>query len=349
MVANLGIGWEIAAVVAAGSHHYARIRRLPEGSRFVNRLPSWPIPLYNIVVFARERSQIMSESQIINKSMERDDLATDRARQIVAELHDLIRNLRQRDLQISSWYGKFDLNVAPHPRERMNRGYEYESLDGALDDTNFPWFLYWEIVWITANNDFSGNKRVLDLGGSSSLFSYYLASKGLDVTTVDLQCDLVENANHLSEQMGWKLKNHVMDMRELEFEEPFDHITSICVYEHIPMYARVEINRRIKAILVDGGKFSITFDYRNPSRSARIGSPADVHGQFVEPSGLAMRGNQEFADTGTSYLLHPFYHKKVPWVYKVKSVARGDFGLSELFRTKAENDYTFGALFLENR
>ena len=96
----------------------------------------------------------MAESQIINKSMERDDLATDRAQQIVAELHDLIRDLRKRDLQISSWYGKFDLNVDSHPRERMNRGYEYESLEGALDDANFPWFLYWEIVWLTANNDF---------------------------------------------------------------------------------------------------------------------------------------------------------------------------------------------------
>lgn len=291
----------------------------------------------------------MPEGQIINKTMEPEDLATDRAQQTIAELTDLVRDLRQRDLQISSWYGKFDLNVDGHPREQMNRGYAYESLEDAVDDANFPWFLYWEIVWITANNDFSGDKRVLDLGGSSSLFSYYLASKGLDVTTVELQSELVENANHVSEQMGWKLKNHVMDMRELDFEEPFDHITSICVYEHIPMYARVEINRRIKSLLVDGGKFSITFDYRNPSRSARIGSPADVHEQFVEPSGLETRGNREFADSGTNHLLHPFYHKKVPWAYKIKSVAKGDFGFSELFKTKPENDYTFGALFLENR
>ena len=45
---------------------------------------------------------------------------------------------------------------------------------------------------MTMNAEFSKGQKVLDLGGSSSLFSYYLASKGLDVTTVDLQENLVE-------------------------------------------------------------------------------------------------------------------------------------------------------------
>jgi len=67
------------------------------------------------------------------------------------------------------------------------------------------------------------------LGGSSSLFSYYLASKKLEVTTVDLQKNLVENANQVAQQMGWKLNNFVMDMRNLDFDSQFDHITSICV------------------------------------------------------------------------------------------------------------------------
>ena len=86
-------------------------------------------------------------------------------------------------------------------------------------------------------------------GGSSSLFSFYLASKGFRVTTVDLQRTLVDNANHVAREMGWDLNNCVMDMKQLRFEDRFDHITSICVYEHIPMFDRVEINKKIRELL----------------------------------------------------------------------------------------------------
>ena len=33
---------------------------------------------------------------------------------------------------------------------------------------------------------------------------------------------------------------------------------------------------------MEDGKFSITFDYRNPSKFAQINSPQDVYKQFVQ-------------------------------------------------------------------
>jgi hypothetical protein len=200
---------------------------------------------------------------------------------------------------------------------------------------------------VTINAEFSDGQRVLDLGGSSSLFSYYLASKGLDVTTVDLQKDLVENANIVAQQMGWKLTNHAMNMRSMAFDSQFDHITSICVYEHIPLYERVEINRTISDLLTPEGRFSITFDYKNPSRFAKINTPLDVCAQFVEPSGLRLRENQAFLDTGQCYLLHPFYHPGTSWKSKLQDVRSGHFSPWEILKTKRSNDYTFGALFQE--
>jgi cyclopropane fatty-acyl-phospholipid synthase-like methyltransferase len=167
--------------------------------------------------------------------------------------------------------------------------------------------LYWEIVWLYINNDFHPGETILDLGGSSSLFSYYLVSKGLDVTTVDLQKNLVDNANHVAREMGWKLRNYTKDIKTLNFDEPFDHVTSVCVYEHIPLYDRIAINRQIKDTLREGGSFSITFDYKNPSKEAGIASPADIQEQFIKPSGLALRGNSDFYDNDEKYLLHPFY------------------------------------------
>ncbi len=289
----------------------------------------------------------MQHNNIINKTMELSDLESPESEAVIQELNELITNLRGKGLKISSWYGCFDLTGDPNSEEVINRGYNYEPLRNAVDDINFPWFLYWEIVWVVRHAGFMDHQKVLDLGGSSSLFSFYLASKGLEVTTVDLSQELVDNANHVAKAMGWNLENHMMDMRELSFTEQFHHITSICVYEHIPMYDRIEINRTIKDLLVPGGRFSITFDYRNPSMQARISSPTDVADQFVKPSGLRLRGNDIFLDTGTSYLLHPFYHPAAPWKNKISSIRRGHFNFKEFFKAKTHNDYTFGALFME--
>jgi SAM-dependent methyltransferase len=136
-------------------------------------------------------------------------------------------------------------------------------------------------------------------------------------------------------------------MNNLDFDLQFDHITSICVYEHIPVYDRVEINKSIKKLLMPGGRFSITFDFRNPSRLAMINTPGDVYEQFVRPSGLYLRENQNFVDTGICYLLHPVFHPNTSSIFKLKSVLHGNFMPWEIFKLKSSNDYTFGALFQE--
>lgn len=104
-------------------------------------------------------------NEVINKSMDFDDLPTDEARDVTDELNGLIRKLRAKNLKISSWYGAFDLSGNPESSERINRGYGYKGLNGAADDRNFPWFLYWEIVWVFLNTGFKPGQRVLDLGG----------------------------------------------------------------------------------------------------------------------------------------------------------------------------------------
>ncbi len=285
--------------------------------------------------------------QVINKTMDVEDLSSEQALVIVGELNSLIEKLKAKNLKISSWYGRFDLTGDTNSFEWINRGYGYRSHKGTVDDINFPWFLYWEIIWIVINNEFSPKDKVLDLGGSSSLFSYYLASKGVNVTTIDLSKELVDNATFVGKQMGWDLTNYVMDMREISFDSKFNHITSVCVYEHIPMYDRVTLNKKIKELLVEGGKFSMTFDYRNPSKFAQIGSAQDVYEQFVKPSEMQMRGNKDFIDNGKNYLLHPFYYKRRLWMAKIICIIRRQFSIWEFLRTKNTNDYTFGALFLE--
>lgn len=241
--------------------------------------------------------------------MDRADLERPRAREIRAELDALVLDLRRRGLSPSNWYGGIDYgDIAAF--ERANRGPDYEPLPDAADDERFPWFLYWEIAWLVMHNSFEPGQRLLDLGGSSSLFSCYLASKGVEVVAVDLNPELAARGNELAAAGGWPLRNLVMDMRRLDAAElggPFDHVTSVCVLEHIPLSGRIDVGGQVRSLLADGGSFSITFDYLNPAPTARIDSPEDVSEQFVEPSGLALRGNRDFRDNGLRYLRHPSF------------------------------------------
>jgi Methyltransferase domain len=283
----------------------------------------------------------------INKTMDRRDLERPEAQPIIEELNGLIETLSSKGLAISSWYGGLSLPPRVRRLQALNRGLGYRPLEGASDDERFPWFLYWEIAWILINTPIEPGARVLDMGGSSSLFSFLLAARGAAVTTIDLDPALVDNANRVADAMSWKLENRVLDMRRLDFDEPFQAVTSVCVYEHIPATDRVEVNRRVREVMVPGARFSITFDYGNPSRAARISSPRDIEEQFVKPSGLAVRGNREFEDGGQRDLLNPFYHRRAGLRWKLGPVLRREFAAGEIFRTKRANDYTFGALFLE--
>jgi methyltransferase family protein len=285
---------------------------------------------------------------LLNKTMDRDDLHAPRARAVVQELEQLVREMRDRGLRISSWYGVFELSGDPDSMERVNRGYRYEPLDGAANDHLFPWFLYWEIAWLTINNDFRPGERLLDLGGCSSLFSSYIASKGLEVVSLDLNEELVANGNEVAAATGWRLRNLRVDIRELDLAERFDHVTSVCVFEHVPVSGRIEATTRIRDLLRDGGSFSMTFDYLNPSRLARINAPGDVEDQFVRPSGLRVRGNREFHDNGKRYLLHPFHHPIAAAAgWRDSCIEKGQFAPGQAGEVRDEDEYTFGALFLE--
>jgi hypothetical protein len=288
-------------------------------------------------------------SALINKTMDRADLDAPRAREVCAELDAIVVELRESGLQPSNWYGHLEGYGEMAGWERANRGLRYEALPDAADDERYPWFLYWEIAWLDAHNDFHAGQRLLDLGGSSSLFSCYMAARGLEVVTVDLNEELVANGEALAAETGWSLRNVGMDMRDLD-EAPlggrFDHITSVCVFEHIPLAGRIEVSRRIRRLLEDGGSFSITFDYMNPSPLARIGSPADVEEQFVVPAGLQVRGNREFHDTGQRYLLHPLHHPQAQEEgWDRLSIEQGQFEREERGQRPELGEYTFGALF----
>jgi SAM-dependent methyltransferase len=298
----------------------------------------------------------------INKVMDRADLFTPEARPIVEGLNELIRTLYSRKLYMTSWYGSLPheepkppawprnpIHFAKHavkevlgmnPRPQLsvgwdNRGPSYEPLPGAADDRRIPWYLYWEIVWVLLNGPkIEPGVRVLDGGGTGSLFSCYMASLGAEVHSIDINPDLVAVANAISKGMGWKMTGHTMDMRRLDFpDEYFDHAYSICVFEHLDFDIRQDALREMARCLKPGGRVSLTFDYRSPAVSVhgygfdkrernRLQCEEDIRRSFLSTGLFELVGNQEFYDDGSSYLVHPI---------------------------EGNAPYTFGAIFLRKK
>lgn len=275
----------------------------------------------------------------VNKSMDRNDLFAPEARPTVQAIHQLIRDMYANDVTMTSWYGSLD---KPNTGVGMdNRGPDYQKLPDAVDDERIPWFLYWEIEWIV--RQFKGKLgkgvRVLDAGGTSSLFSFYLASLGCEVHSIDINPTLIKNSNKVAEKMGWSLHAYAMDISRLEFNEGFfDHAFSICVFEHLDFYLKqrafVEFHRTLKP----EGQVGITFDYDNPAPYVfdcmafddryrnQLNNPKRVKEVFLANGLFDLVGNQEFVDNGLRYLSPPVEAQ-----------------------VKHPRDYSFGALVMKRR
>jgi ubiquinone/menaquinone biosynthesis C-methylase UbiE len=292
-------------------------------------------------------------AEVINKSMDRDDLLTEAGRRFVSTLSALSETLHARHLPVTSWYGELESPEISGPlagirriADRMfgrgrdeqivgehNRGGDsYEPIPGIADDTRHPWFLYWEAYWVMTHGPaVDASQRVLDAGGTSSLFSSYLASLGPEVHAVDLNETLLEAGSTIAREMGWNLHSHCMNMADLSFEDAcFDHAYSICVFEHLHADLRRQALGEIARVLKPGGTLSITFDYRGPGvflagegfnsdPNNLIRTPADVQRHFLTAEGFEPVGNPVFEDNDESYLAWP---------------------------DEAENSYTFGSVFL---
>jgi ubiquinone/menaquinone biosynthesis C-methylase UbiE len=277
----------------------------------------------------------------INKTMDRTDLFTDEAKPVVQAINDLIKALYSKRLYMTSWYGtlperhRIKLNrsgvkylikiirkqVKTEKKVGMeNRGFNYEPLPNAADDDRIPWYLYWEIFWVLNNGpEVKKHTRVLDAGGTSSLFTCFLASLGVEVHSIDINETLISNGNKIAKAMGWDMFSYEMNMRKLDFEdESFDHAYSICVFEHLIYELKQSALAEIARILKPNGVLSITFDYRNPAPSIagfgpdtgeenRLSTEDDIKRNFLNNEYFELVGNKNFYDNGKSYLVHPYF------------------------------------------
>ncbi|HVP12846.1 MAG TPA: class I SAM-dependent methyltransferase [Phycisphaerae bacterium] len=283
----------------------------------------------------------------INKTMDRDDLHRPECGAVLAELFGLMRRMRRCGAKYSSWYGQ--TGAWPSAWEHINRGPDYQPWPDNPDELAVPWFLLWETAWLTANMPMRPGSRVLDMGGAGSLFSSYLASRGHDVYAIDLDEGLCRLADETAARMQWRLTARRMDMTALDFPDAyFDHVFSVCVFEHLPVSGRVACNRQVARVLKPGGTAAYTFDYDNPQSFGRLDTPEDVRRQLIEPSGLALRGGGAFWDGGRRYLLAPQcfgFGRFTALMARIHAWLRGS--VERRRALTGATSYTIGAVFLE--
>jgi surface carbohydrate biosynthesis protein len=275
-----------------------------------------------------------SRGDVVNKSMDRDDLLAPESAPLVEELNTLVRRLYARGAPPSSWIGtlphaplaRLETTIGARLRRRVGpRGSAYATdageqraltrarrqrvayrpLPGAADDCRLPWFLYWEIAWIMCQvrPRLEPGMRLLAAGGAGSLFACYLGSRGLELHCVDVDERLIGHGQHVARTMGWTgLFSHAMRGATLPFSDAyFDHAFSVGGLVHSGFEIAPETLGEIARCLKPDGLLALTFDYRGNA----LRSEADIHRTFLKGVAFRMVGNPLFHDNWKSYLRHP--------------------------------------------
>jgi SAM-dependent methyltransferase len=310
--------------------------------------------------------RIPANRDIINKTMRYADLLSDDAAPTVNALNQLISSLYRKGIWMSSWVGSL-----PDPpivtsnffgRLRRKLGFEasfgaaalknrkegpalsrgiaqrlnYRPVPDAADDVRFPWFLYWEIFWVLKVTApfLKKNARILDGGGSASLFTCYMASIGHEIHSVELNDGLSRHCCNIADAMNWKLYSYNMDLCKMDFPDKyFDIAYSICVFEHLDFDVKQSALAEIARCLKPRGILSITFDYRNPAPGIvgygkdtrprnQLKNQEDIERNFLSSGHFELLGNPDFVDHRESQLVHQRF---------------------------GNTPYTFGALFLRKK
>ncbi len=166
--------------------------------------------------------------------------------------------------------------------------------------------------------------RILDFGGAATLPVYFFASRGCEVSCLDIDAALCEATNRAAVRHRWKLRAAPVDLLDSEpspgMRGPFDAVISASVLEHLPKNQQAKAVARLAALLRPAGVLVMTFDFgADAPQPCAVRSVEEVE-RLVVASGLAWMGGQPFHDTGARFALD---------------------------RRHPDRKFTFGAVFLE--
>ena len=196
-------------------------------------------------------------------------------------------------------------------KDMAERGYKYTNTAGTFLSRMFyprsERTKLWENLWVVHNSGVKPGHKVLDIGGASTAFSFYLANLGCSVSVVDNDwgnCGTIYNANYVAQKMGWEMKVYDRDIsRPLPFpDDHFDRIFSICTLEHLTSDVRQYMMKEVGRVLKPGGIAGLTMCYCNDmeeltvDKGLRFAYRDKLEKDVILPSALSIYGNTELVD-----------------------------------------------------
>lgn len=197
---------------------------------------------------------------------------------------------------------------------RFARGLLLRGQRFAVNGVSKPrWRIRWHKMWEYARGlalvPWKPGWRVIDFGGGATLPVYFLASRGLHVTSFDIDAGLTGEAQAMAAKRHWPLEASTRDLTvdPLRDDETFDWAMSFCVLEHLPRAQQLDVARQLGRSLKPGGYLTVTFDF---GEAAPVGgalrAEADVRA-LVEATGLRPMDGTLFVDTGERFDLDKKY------------------------------------------
>lgn len=218
--------------------------------------------------------------KIINKTLNLEELKLDPQSRIIGEIMGLIHIFESKGLKFTTYQAEFDSGWGK-------------------DDIWFKRKL-WEISTIVVNSAPLRDMKVLDCGGASTIFSFYLASKGCHVYTIDIDWrkqGIVENADFVSQTMGLGMHNLKGNMTQMPYENNFfDRVFSVCVLEHLSYKEQDKAIKEMSRVLKPGGIMALTFDYGPFAHGGKYEDIRRLNERVVIPSGLNILENSDYLE-----------------------------------------------------
>ncbi|MBN3038235.1 MAG: class I SAM-dependent methyltransferase [Candidatus Omnitrophica bacterium] len=220
------------------------------------------------------------------------DLKSEGIKKVAEKIEELKQILGQRGLRWTTPAGNFKLKDSTPETERPK---------------------LCENARMIADSGVSAQDVVLDIGGASSIFSFFLAQMGCQVYVVDNDWGnhgIVHNAAYVSAKMDWKMRIYRRDIAtRLPFKNNyFDKVFCICVLEHLPSSVRRNLMKETNRVLKPGGLAAFTFDYdasrKSPGldRGIRYSFQQRLLNDVIRPSGMEIYGNAQLVDDFPEHL-----------------------------------------------
>ena len=226
----------------------------------------------------------------MNQIMDIEDFKRPEWKSVLAEMHSLM-NIKRTNLE------KF-----PHCTDRRN----------LFEKAEIESFKHWEYPWMIKHSKLKSGQKILDCGCGRGFLQFYLARKGMKVTSLDVStlkpkfvrkfwkfCEdkkipLSENKTitipKIAKRYDTNVEFHVLNIAKLPFNDnSYDCVYSISVLEHMEKGDDEDAIREMARVLKPGGRMLVTVDF-SPIKIPRVSYDAKDIERLINISGLEQIG-----------------------------------------------------------